>query len=412
LLSYRPPTRPLRIGGRPPAVKPEAPEARDHAERGLRAFEALVAEQGYVETTMEQVAKRAAMSAKTLYANFDGKQELLLAAIDSAGAQIVAAVMPAFRRNAGWPEGVRAGLGALLGLLASRPAMARLAMVELFAGGPAALRRRTEALRPLQALLAGGRHYSPQAPAIAPEAILAGIVALCRKAIDGSGPESLPSLLPVATYVALAPFLGAEEATATAIGEAGRGERRELALTQASDRMRVILSQRTATPQEIAAEIGIPVDEVLAQLEHLFKVGLVQQVDERTTGQGIEPVYAGANQKLGTERWSEISLEERQRISAEIRRGIAGDVERAVESGSFDARVDRYLARVPFWVDEEGWREIGDVLEVALANCLEIQTRSNARLSGATTGGFSARAVFALFEVPEAGDQEGPARPD
>jgi AcrR family transcriptional regulator len=307
LLDSRPPTRPLRLARRPAVAKAELPEALDHAERGLRAFESLLAEQGYAETTMEQVAKRAAMSARTLYANFDDKRELLLAAIDSAGAQIVAAALPAFRRNASWPEGVRAALGALLGLLASRPEMARMMMDGLFAEGPAAQRRRLQTLRPLVSLLDGGRRYAPQAPAIAPEALLFGVLALCRGWIRGPGPGTLPSLLPLATYAALMPFLGAEQATAVARGE------------------------------ESAQPVAV-----------------------------VEPPVAAAGDGF---------------------------------------RADRHLVEIPLAVDEEGWGEIGGVLDAALGDCREIQKRSEKRLEGGAAEAISARAVLSLFEAP-------PASPD
>src|SRR5215213_1245004 len=108
LLGYEAPVRPLRSASRPPEIRPEQLEASDHAERALRAFEALLTEQPFAETTMEQVAKRAGMSVRTLYANFAGREELMLAAVDSAGAQVVAAALPAYRRHPSPPEGIRA----------------------------------------------------------------------------------------------------------------------------------------------------------------------------------------------------------------------------------------------------------------------------------------------------------------
>ena len=99
--SYRPTAAALRLARRPPRPQSESLEAHDHAERALRAFAVVVAEKGYAATTVDEVVKRAAMSATTFYANFHGKEDALMAAIDSAGAQMVAAVVPAFRRAAG-----------------------------------------------------------------------------------------------------------------------------------------------------------------------------------------------------------------------------------------------------------------------------------------------------------------------
>jgi AcrR family transcriptional regulator len=222
LLSYRPPPAPLRMTGRTPRFGPETIDAHDHAERALRAFAVVVAEEGYVNTTVEAVLKRAQMSATTFYANFAGKDDAMLAAIDSACAQIVAAIMPAFRRAADWPLGVRAGYGALCNFLASRPAMAQLIAVEIHAAGAAAMERRHETLRPLEDLIGKGFEHQPGVPALAAEAITGGVLTLIYKRLRASGPGSLPALAPLLTYITLCPFLGAEEACQVANGD-GRG---------------------------------------------------------------------------------------------------------------------------------------------------------------------------------------------
>jgi AcrR family transcriptional regulator len=222
LLSYRPPPEPLRLTGRTPKFGPEPLDAHDHAERALRAFAATVAEEGYVETTVDAVLKRARMSASTFYAHFHGKDDAMLAAIDRACAQIMAAILPAFRRAPDWPNGIRSGFGALCTFLASRPAQAQLIAVEIFTAGSAAVERRSETLVPLEELIAQGLEREPEAPRIAPEAITGAILTLIRKRLRDSGPSSLPSLAPLLTYVTLSPFLGAEEACRVANGD-GRG---------------------------------------------------------------------------------------------------------------------------------------------------------------------------------------------
>ncbi|MGN6815142.1 MAG: TetR/AcrR family transcriptional regulator [Solirubrobacterales bacterium] len=212
LLSYRPPPEPLRPAGRAPRFGEETIDGHDHAERALRAFAIVVADEGYVATTVEAVLKRAQMSATTFYAHFHGKEDAMLAAIDSACAQIVAAVLPAFRRAPDWPTGIRAAYGALCNFLASRPALAQLIAVEIYAAGPAALERRSETLKPLEDLIGEGFQHQPGAPKLAAEAIAGGVFTLVNKRLRGPGPGSLPSLAPLLAYITLSPFLGPEEA--------------------------------------------------------------------------------------------------------------------------------------------------------------------------------------------------------
>jgi AcrR family transcriptional regulator len=219
MLSYRPPPEPLRLAGRPPKFGPETIDAHDHAERALRAFAVVVAEQGYVNTTVEMVLKRAQMSATTFYAHFHGKEDAMMAAIDSAGAQLVAAILPAFKRAPDWAEGARAGFGALCNFLASRPALARLITVEVYAAGSGAVQRRVETLQPLEGVVTQGYRRAPETPTIASEAIAGAVNTLTYKRIRDSGPESLPSLAPILTYIALSPFVGAKEAARVANGD-------------------------------------------------------------------------------------------------------------------------------------------------------------------------------------------------
>jgi AcrR family transcriptional regulator len=221
LLSYRPPPRPLRLQGRPPKAQAETIEGHDHAERALRALAAAIAEEGYAGTTVDAVLKRAQMSATTFYANFDGKEDAMLAAIDSAGAQIMAAIMPAFRRAGDWPHGIRAAFGALFNFLASRPALANLAMVEVYAAGLEAMQRRRDALRPLEQLISDGYGLAPEVPPVGAEGLVGGIYTLAYRRLRESGADSLPALAPICAYIALAPFIGAEEACRIANGEGG-----------------------------------------------------------------------------------------------------------------------------------------------------------------------------------------------
>ena len=221
LLSYRPPPRPLRLAGRPPRPQAETTGAHDHAERALRALAVVVAEDGYEGATVEAVLRRAQMSASTFYANFAGKEDATLAAIDSAGAQIVAAVLPAFRRGDDWPRGIRAALGALFNFLASRPALAKLAMVEVYAAGLEAMQRRAEALHPLQELIAGGYELAPETARIAAEGIVGGIYALTYRRLRDGGAGALPALAPICAYITLAPFVGAEKACRIANQDGG-----------------------------------------------------------------------------------------------------------------------------------------------------------------------------------------------
>jgi AcrR family transcriptional regulator len=407
-LSYRPPPEPLRLTTRPPTFARETIDAHDRGERALRAFAAVAAEEGYANTTVNKVVKRASMSPTTFYAHFDGKEDAMMAAIESAAAQIAAAVLPAFRRNLDWPQAVRAACGALLNFLASRPALARLLVVEVDAAGSKAVERREEALRPLGALLTQARARAPQVSSLTIEAIAAGILALANKQIRTSGAESLPGLAPICTYMALAPFIGAEAACAAANGDGqarGARERKDLvramALRPIGQRALAVLEVRAASATELAEELGEPLAKVRDELLELQRSGMVEFLDGDGGGEKAEAVYRamGIGPTFESE-WSQLSQAERETISAEIRRQISADIRRAVEGHTFDARTDRHLIRIPLLVDERGWRELTDVHIAAMEETLAIQAKSSERLKRAGERGIHGRSVILMFELP------------
>jgi hypothetical protein len=113
---------------------------------------------------------------------------------------------------------VRGALGALLAFGAEEPEFTRLGAVEVYSAGRRALEQRDEVMKGLEALLAPGYELAPQTPPIAAEAIGGAIYSLLYDQVRASGPESLVEVAPLATYIALVPFIGAEEACAVANG--------------------------------------------------------------------------------------------------------------------------------------------------------------------------------------------------
>jgi AcrR family transcriptional regulator len=215
--SVRAPSAPLRLAGRrfrhhapPPFV------AYSQAEQILRALAAAAGERGYPAVTIADIAARASISQATFYSHFAGKQAALVAAIDSAGSQMLAVAMPAARRTEGWPHTIRAAFGGALAFCASEPQLARLAVVEINAAGPAAFEQRDRRLEAFLSLMEPGFAAAPDVKPEMAEVILGAVWRLVyRKIVEGS-PEDLPQVAPVATYMLLSPFIGSEEALAVA----------------------------------------------------------------------------------------------------------------------------------------------------------------------------------------------------
>jgi AcrR family transcriptional regulator len=409
-LAYRPPTEPLTYGGRLPRPHPETLEVPGAAERAIRALAVVAEEQGYPAVTVDDVVKRAAMSPTTFYAEFADKREVMLAAIDSAGAQMAAATLPAFRRNPDWPAALRIAFMDLLAYLASRPALARLVFVEAYAGGPEALQRREEALEPLTALLAPGRSGGADLPPVTGEVLWAAIIALIGQQIRESEAHSLPALEPTLTFLASCPYLGSEGATAAARGgdrsrRTGRG-RLEAIVAHYEDpqaeRFDSALAFRPATAEELAAELGLSVQDARRLLGNLLRAGFVESVEGRTKDDPVEGAYAYSKKGvISEEAVQHMSPVEWQRLGTTIMNLLDQEAGEALEAGTFHLRPEHVVVRAPMDLDEAGWREISDILQSALGGMLDAIDRSQDRLATSGERPIRATAGLLLFEMPQ-----------
>jgi AcrR family transcriptional regulator len=222
LMSVQAPPRALETPRRQRTGPGARFEGYTPAERIARAVAAVVAEKGYGATSTDDIAARAAISLSTFYENFADKRDAVLAALEMSGAQITALAVPAARRAGDWQQGVRALYEAMCAYFVAEPEMAELALIGVYGAGPQALARRDRVIDSLAEMMSPGFEENPDAPAVSAEAAGATVYALMREQVRNKGPESLPAVVPLATYITLVAFVGPERACAVANG-GGRG---------------------------------------------------------------------------------------------------------------------------------------------------------------------------------------------
>ena len=106
-----------------------------------------------------------------------------------------------------------------LDYLASDPAFACTVSRDLYAGGAVCLARLDESITRAQRFLdVGIEEHAPQMPTIWCEGIVSTLYAMFCRRVRDHGAEALPEMAPLATYMALAPFLGAVAACEVANG--------------------------------------------------------------------------------------------------------------------------------------------------------------------------------------------------
>ncbi|MGH2903618.1 MAG: TetR/AcrR family transcriptional regulator [Solirubrobacteraceae bacterium] len=143
----------------------------------------LVSERGYGAVTVKELVRLARVSKHTFYDHFDDKDECFCATYEMLALRSIERVEAAQTGCADWQERLRLAFGAWAGGLASEPRAARVALVEAFAGGPAALQRMRHAEARFGTLIEQSFASAPDGIAVPPlvvQGIVAGMARVAR----------------------------------------------------------------------------------------------------------------------------------------------------------------------------------------------------------------------------------------
>lgn len=190
--------------------RPELPREFIAAHKRRRIMDAIAelsAEHGYEATKIADIVKRAGVARKTLYDNFEGKEEVFLAALDAAVEEALRRVEESCAEvSGGWDERVEAGLAAFLEYVAEEPALARTCMIEALSATPSAAERYEKALQRFVDLV---RRHAPRdgkVPETIDETLVGGVAWIVYQQLRRSEAASALDLLPELREFILAPF--------------------------------------------------------------------------------------------------------------------------------------------------------------------------------------------------------------
>ena len=186
----------------------------EHKQRRIMdALASLTAEQGYEATKISDIVKRAGVARKTLYDNFEGKEEVFLAAFDAARDEVLRRVEEGSAGENGesgeWQEQIEGGLAAVLGYIAEEPTLARMCMVEALSATPATTKRYEDAMETFVELTKRTLPKDTRLPDTIAETLVGGVAWIIYQQIRRGDAERAEDLLPELTEFITAPYLGA-----------------------------------------------------------------------------------------------------------------------------------------------------------------------------------------------------------
>jgi len=215
-------------------VNPQRPElprdfiAGHKRRRMMDAIAELTAEKGYEATKIADIVRRAKIARKTLYDNFDGKEDLFLAAVDFYLGELRVRVEDACARSDGpWQRRVDAGLAAFLGFLAEQPSAARMCMIEALSATPGAADRYDAAVHGFVELLRGTVPPDSGLPGTLEETLVGGVAWIANQQIRRGEVENAEVLFPELSDFLLSPYHGVAKISSEPGGESfGTGRRK------------------------------------------------------------------------------------------------------------------------------------------------------------------------------------------
>jgi AcrR family transcriptional regulator len=181
----------------------------------IDAMAELCDRQGYEGTKIADVVRRAAVARKTLYDDFDGKEALFLGALETYLGEMREAVEAACTGARPGAERIEAGLSALVGFVAERPAAARLCMVEAISATPASAVRYYAEMRRFVVLLESAVPENADLPATIAEALTGGVAWSVQRELRHGEAERARELLPELSVFLLLPYYGVSGFTPT-----------------------------------------------------------------------------------------------------------------------------------------------------------------------------------------------------
>jgi DNA-binding transcriptional ArsR family regulator len=159
------------------------------------------------------------------------------------------------------------------------------------------------------------------------------------------------------------------------------------------------LEERTASPSELADEIGAPLGNVSYHVRQLHGLGLIKLVKKTPRRGAIEHHYKALVQPpISDDAWAGQPNVVRESVVGTSLGQLGQDVNAAVAGGGF-RRPEAQLVREEVVLDEKGFKDVAKELSRSLERVAKIREDSAKRLEKSGAEASSGNVVMMLFEA-------------
>jgi DNA-binding transcriptional ArsR family regulator len=162
------------------------------------------------------------------------------------------------------------------------------------------------------------------------------------------------------------------------------------------------LDERTASPSELADELGAPLGNVSYHVRQLAGLGLIKLVKRTPRRGAIEHHYKAVGRpQISDDAWAGTSATVKDAVVGAALGDLGTAVTSAAAAGGF-SRPDAHLTRTQVTLDERGWKDLDNELNATIARVQKIADASAKRLAKAGADGEQpATVALMLFGTPD-----------
>ena len=135
-------------------------------------------------------------------------------------------------------------------------------------------------------------------------------------------------------------------------------------------------TQGVSSPNEVATALGVRLTNLSYHVRILRELDCLELVRTEQRRGAIEHYYrATARPWLSDDEWAALPLSFRRKTLGRTVGQIFESASAAVTTGGFDAP-DVHVSKVKLRLDEEAWRELGDILDGVLEGAIRLQAET------------------------------------
>jgi DNA-binding transcriptional ArsR family regulator len=169
-------------------------------------------------------------------------------------------------------------------------------------------------------------------------------------------------------------------------------------------RVRILTSlhKGISSPNQLSQELGEPLGNVSYHVKTLLEYNCVELVKTEPRRGAVEHFYRATDRAFFSDSdWAKIPASARKGISGVALESIGQAATEAMAAGTIESRTETHITDTPLTLDEQGWREVNELLGETLSRAVKIQEEAADRI-GAKDEPISTKLGLLHFEVSAA----------